>query len=89
MELTLTPDLEESIQREIDRGHFKTPAEVLKSALRLLREEEEHIVSLRQTLDAKLDESEAAVARGETISGEELEAELDKWRARVLCQDIA
>jgi hypothetical protein len=38
----------------------------------------------REELNAKLEESFAAVERGETISGEEYEAEMDAWRAREL-----
>ncbi len=40
MTLTLDPQSEESIQREIARGHFQEPAEVIAHALHLLEAEQ-------------------------------------------------
>jgi Arc/MetJ-type ribon-helix-helix transcriptional regulator len=83
MELMLTPEMERTIQREIELGDFSSPTEVVATALIRLREERDFVTMKRAELDAKLEESFAAAARGETISAEEFEAEMDRWRASI------
>ena len=41
MNLALDPATEERIQRELERGHYSEPAEVIAHALNLLQAEEE------------------------------------------------
>jgi Arc/MetJ-type ribon-helix-helix transcriptional regulator len=41
MILTLDPATEQRIQREMERGHYREPAEVIAHALNLLQAEEE------------------------------------------------
>jgi Arc/MetJ-type ribon-helix-helix transcriptional regulator len=80
MALTLTPEVEHRLELRLLEGRWKTASEVLETALDLLDDMDELIVVSREELNAKLEESFAAVERGETISGEEYEAEMDAWR---------
>jgi antitoxin ParD1/3/4 len=81
MALTLTPEVEHRLEVRLREGRWKTASEVLETALDLLDDMDEWIVVNREELNAKLEESFAAVERGETISGEQHEAEMDAWRA--------
>jgi Arc/MetJ-type ribon-helix-helix transcriptional regulator len=59
MDLALTPDLEELIDEQLNRGRLRTPAEVVREALLLLRErtaskDAEHLVGhIKSLLDAQ------------------------------------
>jgi Arc/MetJ-type ribon-helix-helix transcriptional regulator len=81
MALTLTPAVEHRLEVRLREGRWKTASEVMETALDLLDDMDDLIVVSREELNAKLEESFAAVERGETISSEEYEAEMDAWRA--------
>jgi predicted transcriptional regulator len=49
-----------------------------------LRDSTSDFRAFRDELNAKLDESVAAADRGDVISGEQLEAELDEWAQAVV-----
>ncbi|HEY4008779.1 MAG TPA: type II toxin-antitoxin system ParD family antitoxin [Acidobacteriaceae bacterium] len=83
MQVTLSPELGARIQREIDRGGFQTPAEVIETALDQLEAVERETAALRDVLAAKLDNSFAAAVRGDVISEEQLDRTLQAWRARI------
>jgi antitoxin ParD1/3/4 len=68
--LTLDPATEQRIQRELDRGHYREPAEVIAHALNLLEAEEEWLEMSKHALNARLEESMAQVERGEGIPGD-------------------
>lgn len=59
MDLALTPDLEELIDEQLNRGQLRTPVEVVREALLLLRDrttsgEAEHLVErIRSLLEAQ------------------------------------
>jgi len=79
----LTPEVEHRLEVRLREGRWKTASEVVETALDLLDDIDDLIVVSPEELNAKLEESFAAVERGETISGKDLEAELDAWRAKV------
>jgi Arc/MetJ-type ribon-helix-helix transcriptional regulator len=83
MALMLTPEIEHRLEVRLREGRWKTASEVLETALDLLDDMDDLIVVSREELNAKLEESFAAAERGETISGKDLEAELDVWRANL------
>ena len=62
-------DIEASIRRNVESGHFEDEADVMREALRLLDLRERQTQALR----ASIDEGFAAIERGEGI---ELTAEL-------------
>ncbi len=81
MNLTLDPQTEQRIQRQLDRGHFRGPAEVIAHALDLLEAEEDWLLQNRDAIDNDLTETFAQAGRGETFSPEEAQAVLSERRA--------
>ena len=84
MNVNLTPELEELIQRKVRSGLYNNQSEVVREALRLLVEQERlreaHLAGLRSPLDEGL----AQADRGELLDGpvvvEELRKDLRKRR---------
>jgi antitoxin ParD1/3/4 len=72
MNLVLDPETEQRIQREMERGHYREPAEVIAHALNLLQAEEEWLEMSKPALNARLQESMAQIERGEGIAGERM-----------------
>jgi Arc/MetJ-type ribon-helix-helix transcriptional regulator len=81
MTLTLDPTSEQRIQREIDRGHHREPAEVVAHALALLEDQEDWLLQNKRAINEHLDESYAEIQRGEGIPGEQVRAILAQDRA--------
>ncbi len=80
MPLTLDPVIEQRIQRELERGHFRTPAEVIEHALNLLESEEDWLLQNKDAINERPEESFGATARGETYSPVEVRATLARDR---------
>jgi len=72
MSLALDPATEQRIQRELARGHYREPAEIINRALDLLEAQEEWFLHKREALNKRLEESMAQIERGEGIPGEGL-----------------
>lgn len=76
MNISLTPELEEVIKQKVASGMYHSASEVIREALRLLKERDEHhqmrIEQLRRDLQIGLDQ----IARGEVHDGEEVFNEL-------------
>ena len=70
MTLTLDPQLEQQIQREIAAGNYQEPKEVIAHALSLLDAERKLIEEDRDAIDAHLERSMAQIERREGISGD-------------------
>jgi Arc/MetJ-type ribon-helix-helix transcriptional regulator len=69
MAITLDPATEQRIQRELDRGHYASPAEVIAQALDLLEAEQEWLEISKSALNQRLEQSMAQIDRGEGIPG--------------------
>ncbi len=81
MAITLDPATEQRIQRELDRGHYGSPAEVIDYALNLLQAEEDWLADNRQSIHDHIEESFADAARGEIYTPEQARAILAEHRA--------
>ena len=81
MDLPLDPASQEIIQREVERGHYATPAEVVANSLALLEDHNLWLSVDKEALNRRLDESLAQVERGEGMTGEQLKAFLNERRA--------
>jgi len=80
MAITLDADLEQRIQRQLDRGAFREPAGLLAHALDLVEAEAD--LDVRRTAwVARLKESCVQADRGEGYSEEELRARMAEHRA--------
>lgn len=61
MNISLTSELEQLVHDKVRTGMYQTASEVIREGLRLLRERDQRVESLRQDLRAGFD----AVERGE------------------------
>lgn len=81
MAITLDPATEQRVQRQISRGAFAEPSELLAHALDLVEAEEDWLLQNKEAINAGLDQSFAEAARGEGCSLEEFEATVAEFRA--------
>lgn len=82
MNISLTPELEELIKQKVAGGMYHSASEVIREALRLLKERDEHhqmrIEQLRRDIQIGLDQ----IARGEVRTLDEDLIEDIKQRGR-------
>jgi antitoxin ParD1/3/4 len=84
MNLALDPASEQLIQLELERGHYREPADVIAHALNLLQAEQEWLEASKSALNARLEESMAQIERGEGIPGDRiLEVLAERRNARL------
>lgn len=79
MSLVLDPAAEDRIQRQLDRGPYTAPADLINRALDVL-EADDWLLQNREAINADLEESSAQAARGEGYSPEEAMALLASRR---------
>lgn len=86
MNISITPELEKFVQQEVKTGLYQSASEVVRAALRRLREDKESkprfIVSTKEELEEKLLEGIEQLDRGEGIPAERVFAELKVRRAQ-------
>ncbi len=81
MNLALDAQTGQRIQREIDLGHYRKPAEVISHALDLLQAEEDWLLHRREEINLRLAQSLWQAAEGKTLAPEEARRILAKRRA--------
>ncbi len=83
MQITLDAETEQILQRELEQGRYTSPEQALAYAVRLLAQqaEDDWLLRNREAIQAALEESMAAEARGESYSWEEVESILNQRRA--------
>lgn len=81
MNVSLTPELEKFIADRVKSGMYHSASEVVREALRLLREQDElkrrRVIALREAIGRGLDQLD----RGEAIAGEQVLKELKQRSA--------
>ena len=80
MSLALDPATEQRIQREIARGPYREPAELINRALDLLESQENWLLRNKEAINERLEESMAQAERGEVYTPEEVRALLNQDR---------
>ena len=70
--VSLTPELSEFLQRRVSSGRYQTTSEVVGEALRLLERQEQDRDPAFQGLKAKLERGAAQAERGELLDGDEV-----------------
>ena len=78
MPLTLDPQIEQRIQRELARGHYTDAAQVIHRALDLLAAQEDWLLRNREAIHERIEDSVAAAERGELYTDEEAARLLDQ-----------
>jgi len=71
MVINLDPETEARIQRQIERGSFSEPAELLAHALDVIEAQDDWFLRNQEAINERLEVSIAQAARGESCSPEE------------------
>jgi antitoxin ParD1/3/4 len=81
MNVSLTEELEELVQRKVESGLYTSASEVIRAGLRLLEQEDElretRLAAIRADVQAGIDQAE----RGELVDGEQAVSRVRKRAA--------
>ena len=78
MNVSLTPELEKLVQKKVDSGLYYTASEVIREALRLLKEHDELRQRRIDQIRKKIARGIEQLDRGEGVDGEEFFEELQR-----------
>jgi Arc/MetJ-type ribon-helix-helix transcriptional regulator len=81
MSLTLDPATEARIQRQLDRGAYTAPEDVINHALDLLEQSDDDLTAHRAQIVSTLEQSIAQADRGEGFTEEQLRDRMAARRA--------
>ena len=65
MNVSLTPELEEFVQAQVDSGHYRSASEVVREALR-----NQIRLSMRDQLSQRIDQGRRQVENGEIVAAD-------------------
>ena len=71
MNISLTPELEEFINKKVEGGMYVTASEVVREALRLFKDQDDYWQRRKAQLNAEIQKGLDQLERGEVIDGEE------------------
>lgn len=83
MEIRLSPELEELMRQDVQRGAYQTVDEYVEHAVSLLHQQEAWLAANRHEISAKIDEGYAAAQRGELLDAEEVRSRLSQQKQNV------
>jgi Arc/MetJ-type ribon-helix-helix transcriptional regulator len=78
MKIQLRPEIEALIQKDVQRGPYRTVDEFVEHAVSMLHDQEAWLAENRTEIGAKIAEGFAAAQRGEFIEGDEVRSQLDE-----------
>jgi antitoxin ParD1/3/4 len=79
MNVSLTPELEKFVAKEVDSGLYQTASEVVRAGLRRLKEAQEtRLPATRDELEAQLVQAVGSLDAGRGVSGETVFRQLRK-----------
>ncbi len=81
MNISLTPELEELVQKKVESGRYSSASEVVRAGLRLLEQEDELRETRLAAMRAQVREGIEQAERGELVDGEEAVARVKKRAA--------
>ena len=70
MTIQLTPELEQLIQKDIERGAYQSVEQFVERAIQLLHDEEHLLQGRKEAIHAAIGNGLAQLDRGEAIQGE-------------------
>ena len=76
MNVSLTKELEEFVNRKVESGRYTSASEVVREALRLLEEHETTRAEQLERFNAELERRIASLDRGEHVTEEELRSRI-------------
>ena len=71
MNISLTPELEQFINKKVEGGMYVTASEVVREALRLFKDQDDYWQRRKAQLNAEIQKGLDQLERGEVIDGEE------------------
>jgi antitoxin ParD1/3/4 len=81
MNVSLTEELEELVQKKVESGRYSSASEVIRAGLRLLEQEDELRETRLAAMRARVQEGIEQAERGELVDGEEAVARAKKRAA--------
>ncbi len=82
MSIDLKPEQEHRVAEALRSGAYRSPEDVIDRALDVLHEQDEWLTANRQVIDAKIHTGIEQLERGEGIPEDELDADLERLKAR-------
>jgi putative addiction module CopG family antidote len=86
MTIRLKPETETLIERDVQRGPYRSAEDLVEEAVRQLHDREEWLAENRAEIASAIEEGYAAAQRGELLTEDELRARLEQkqqaWRSR-------
>jgi Arc/MetJ-type ribon-helix-helix transcriptional regulator len=82
MSIYLKPEQEHRVAEALRSGAYRSPEDVIDRALDVLHEQDEWLTANRQAIDAKIHTGIEQLERGEGIPEDELDAYLERLKAR-------
>jgi antitoxin ParD1/3/4 len=82
MNVSLTPELEKFVAKQVDSGMYQTASEVIRAGLRKLKDEPParlRTVKTLEELDALILDRIARADRGKVVDGQKARAEFEKF----------
>jgi putative addiction module CopG family antidote len=83
MALTLTPEVEQKLERRMQDGRWHSPSDVMLTALELLEDFDDLVVVNREELESAIQEGLDSADRGELYTETEVRAHLAEVRAKL------
>ena len=71
MNISLTPELEQFINKKVEGGMYVTASEVVREALRLFKDQDDYWQRRKAQLNAEIQKGLDQLETGEVIDGEE------------------
>jgi Arc/MetJ-type ribon-helix-helix transcriptional regulator len=84
MTINLKPELEQLIQKDIERGAYRSIEEFVERAIQMLHYEEDLLWESKDGIHEEIGRGLAELDRGEGISGDESRARLQEKKANWL-----
>ena len=77
MNVHLTPELEQLVQKKIESGRYNSASEVVREALRLLEQRDEVFTLRKDELRKQIEEGWQSARRAEFVDGDEFFSAVD------------
>ena len=78
MNIHLTPELAQLVQRKVKSGRYNSASEVVREALRLLDERDQLLELRKEAIRQQIDAGWESLRRGDGVDGEAFFADLER-----------